>query len=265
MTAGTIYERNWLLVDPQTQRRLDRTVVFAAGVGGASHTVQLACRTGVGRFIVADHDSVELSNLNRQGYGVEHIGRNKARALADSVRSIRPDAEIEVIDRAIDESNFRDPMLRADVVVNSVDFHEPAFLRLNREAQAAGKLVLLPLHLGWTGVSMVFTPQSQTLDEFLGLPPEYDPQDVATTLVRRVVAQLPSATRHALTELVERFAARDDDWPGDPQLGPAVYATAALSVAAMVAWISGRPMRTVPDIVHADLTSSCTTDLLVAR
>jgi hypothetical protein len=262
VTAGTLYTRNWLFVDSETQQRLEHTVVFAAGVGGTSHTVQLACRTGVGRFIIADHDSVELSNLNRQGYGTEHLGRNKARALADSIRSIRSDAELEIIDRAIDEHNFRDPMLRSDVVINSIDFDEAAFLQLNREAQAAGKLVLLPLHLGWTGVVLAFTSQSPTLDEFLDLPAEYEASDVATTLVRRVVAQLSPATQRALAQPIEQFAARDADWPGDPQLGAAVYATAALSVAALVAWVSGHPVRTVPDVVYTDLAGGTTGPLV---
>lgn len=258
MASGTLFARNWLFVDSETQQQLQRTVVFAAGVGGTSHTVQLACRTGVGRFIIADNDAVELSNLNRQGYGVEHLGRNKARALADTVRSIRSDAELEVIDHAIDEHNFRDPMLRADVVINSIDFDQAAFLRLNREAQAAGKLVLLPLHLGWTGVVLVFTSESPTLDEFLDLPVGYDPAEMVTTLVRRVVAQLSPTTQRGLAGPLRQFAARGADWPGDPQLGVTVYATAALSVAALVARVAGQPVRTVPDIVHADLASSTT-------
>ncbi len=254
-----LYARNWMFISPEVQAALQRKVLFAAGVGGASHIVTLACRTGLTKFIVADDDNVETTNLNRQAYQVEHLDQNKAAALADILRSISPDAQVEVMRGKITEQNYMDGIARSDFVVNSIDFEQPAFLLLNRVAQAAGKTVLLPLNLGWIGVLLVFTPESPTLDQFLGIRTgQVGGIDVASRLIERVVTGLPLSGQQYLAEPLKQFAKRDKSWPGDPQLGAAVYATAALATRVIVAATANEPIRVVPEIVYADLFGQVT-------
>lgn len=254
-----LYARNWMFITPEVQAALQRKVLFAAGVGGASHIVTLACRTGITKFIVADDDNVEVSNLNRQAYQVEHLDQNKAAALADILRSISPDVSVEVMKGKITEQNYMDGIARSDFVINSVDFEQPAFLLLNRVAQAAGKTVLLPLNLGWIGVLLVFTPESPTLDQFLGIRTgQVGGLDVASRLLERVVTGLPLSGQQYLAEPLKQFAKRDKSWPGDPQLGAAVYATAAVAMRVIVAATADEPLRIVPEVVFVDLFGQVT-------
>lgn len=254
-----LYARNWMFISPEVQAALQRKVLFAAGVGGASHIVTLACRTGLTKFIVADDDTVEATNLNRQAYQVEHLDQNKAAALADILRSISPDVQVEVMRGKINEQNYMDGIARSDFVINSIDFEQPAFLLLNRVAQAAGKTVLLPLNLGWIGVLLVFTPESPTLDQFLGIRTgQVGGLDVASRLIERVVTGLPPSGQQYLAEPLKQFAKRDKAWPGDPQLGATVYATAALATRVIVAATANEPVRVVPEVVYADLFGQVT-------
>jgi transposase len=71
-----------------SQERLSRLSVLCAGAGGlASHIGEALVRKGVGRLIVTDADTVELSNLNRQRFYQRDIWKNKALRLARSLRA----------------------------------------------------------------------------------------------------------------------------------------------------------------------------------
>jgi sulfur carrier protein ThiS adenylyltransferase len=59
-------------------KKLRRATVGIAGLGGLGSTVSVAlARAGVGRLIIADFDNVEVSNLTRQQYFTDQIGRGK--------------------------------------------------------------------------------------------------------------------------------------------------------------------------------------------
>src|SRR5690348_8955063 len=92
-----MYSRNWAFIAPEAQAALRNKVIFAAGSGLSSTVLGLACRTGFTRFIVADGDNVELSNLNRQAFSYAQINRNKAEATAEMLRGIRPDVDVTVL------------------------------------------------------------------------------------------------------------------------------------------------------------------------
>jgi len=47
-------------------------------------------RVGVGELVIADFDVVEPSNLNRQQYFVDQLGRFKVDALTETLRRINP-------------------------------------------------------------------------------------------------------------------------------------------------------------------------------
>jgi sulfur carrier protein ThiS adenylyltransferase len=61
---------------PGVAERLRTACVAVAGLGGLGSNVALAlCRVGVGRLLLCDFDVVEPSNLNRQQYFLDQIGR----------------------------------------------------------------------------------------------------------------------------------------------------------------------------------------------
>ena len=102
--------------------RLERAVVGIAGAGGlgsnvASHLV----RAGVRRFVIADFDVVSPSNLNRQFFFCDQIGRRKVEALAENLRRIEPDLELTLHDVRLDAANMPSLFGACDVVVEAFD------------------------------------------------------------------------------------------------------------------------------------------------
>jgi molybdopterin/thiamine biosynthesis adenylyltransferase len=262
--------RNWGIITSGVQKSLQKQVIFAAGVGLSSQMVLQACQIGFRDFILADGDTVEISNLNRQAFTTAHIGQNKAEATADLLRSITPQARVQVIPTFLEPSSYRLPLARATIVVNSIDFNNPTLFALNRDAGTLGIPVLFPLNLGWGSAVLVFSPTSPSFESFLGLdadaaicdqndlgvdPVTALPPDILDRLIYRVYAQVPGGVPSYLAKLSARFARRasDGNWPGDPQLGPTTALTAAMLVRAAVALAAGEPLRVVPEVNFADL------------
>ena len=76
------YSRHFLLDgwDQACQLKLKNSTVFIAGAGGLGSPASLyLAAAGVGRMIICDMDTVELSNLNRQIlYTADDTGHSKA-------------------------------------------------------------------------------------------------------------------------------------------------------------------------------------------
>ena len=75
-------ERNYPYILKEEQAVLMRTTVALAGLGIGSVIAETLVRMGVGRLILVDGDTVELSNLNRQNYTRAQIGSTKVEATA---------------------------------------------------------------------------------------------------------------------------------------------------------------------------------------
>ncbi|MEN8126715.1 MAG: sulfur carrier protein ThiS adenylyltransferase ThiF [Planctomycetota bacterium] len=81
---------------PHTFYELKNAVVGIAGLGGLGSNVGVALtRLKVGKLILADFDVIEESNLNRQNYFHDQIGRHKVDASLENFRRINPDADLD--------------------------------------------------------------------------------------------------------------------------------------------------------------------------
>lgn len=134
--------RNRGFVTADEQERLRAALVFIPGVGGMGGAAFMALvRAGVGRFIIADIDTFEVSNLNRQLFAtMATVGQPKAAAARAGALAINPQVEIEQLggewtqdlDRLVESS---------DVMVNGMD-DAAAGVHLYRRAKALGKTVI---------------------------------------------------------------------------------------------------------------------------
>ena len=74
------------------KERLGQAKVAIAGLGGLGSNIAFALvRSGVRNLHLVDFDRVDESNLNRQQYRMEHIGRYKTEALKEELEEIRGD------------------------------------------------------------------------------------------------------------------------------------------------------------------------------
>lgn len=104
------------------QEKFSRGRVAICGLGGlGSRVAELLTRAGVGYLRLIDFDRLEATNLNRQWYFMEQLGRYKAEALADNLRRITPYAELDVHTVRITEDNLVSLLADVDVIVEAFD------------------------------------------------------------------------------------------------------------------------------------------------
>lgn len=107
---------------PEVFGRMKAATVGIAGVGGLGSTAALAlARVGIGRLIIADYDVVEPSNLNRQQYFVDQIGRPKVEAMRENLLRVNPFCVVEARAVLLDEGNIPEVFRGAQVLVEALD------------------------------------------------------------------------------------------------------------------------------------------------
>src|SRR3954470_17013495 len=92
------FSRNIGWVTPAEQATLRGKRIAIAGGGGVGGVQLLTlARLGVAPFHIADFDSFDTANFNRQvGAMMSTIGQPKAEVLARMVKDINPEAEVKI-------------------------------------------------------------------------------------------------------------------------------------------------------------------------
>ncbi len=98
---------------PEIKAKLQAAHVAIAGLGGlGSNIAVMLARSGVGHLKLVDFDKVDVTNLNRQMYGIPHLGRFKTDAIRDILTNINPYLDIETVCETVTAENaaefFRD-------------------------------------------------------------------------------------------------------------------------------------------------------------
>ncbi len=113
-----IFERNV----PGSTERLQKAAVGIAGCGGlGSNAAVSLVRAGVGTLIIADSDRVEESNLNRQHFFQDDIGKKKVDALAFHLRAINPEVVIKTYDLELTPADISEVFKEADLLIEAFD------------------------------------------------------------------------------------------------------------------------------------------------
>ena len=112
--------------------RFSSAAVAICGLGGLGSNIAIAlARAGVGKLLLIDFDRVDLTNLHRQQYRANQIGRLKPEALAENLAEIAPYTEVEAVTEKITEENFADILKDADIVCEAFDSAEAKAMLAN--------------------------------------------------------------------------------------------------------------------------------------
>ena len=153
------YSRHILLpqIGVAGQTRICEASVLVVGAGGLGCPVALYLgAAGVGRLLLADGDTVDLSNLQRQiGHGTAAIGDNKADSLARSVRAINPEIEVQPIGQVLSGAALHEAVARVDLVVDASDNFATRHA-VNRACVLQGKPLVSGAAIGFSGQLAVF-------------------------------------------------------------------------------------------------------------
>lgn len=93
------FSRTGLLLGQEAMDKLKHSRVAVFGLGGVGgYAVEALARCGVGALDLIDHDTISVSNLNRQILATtQTVGRLKAEVAAERVRSINPEAVVHAL------------------------------------------------------------------------------------------------------------------------------------------------------------------------
>lgn len=135
-------DRNLGFVDAAEQARLRAGRVLVIGVGGmGGAAVQALARMGIGALTLADIDTFEVSNLNRQVFAtLDTVGQDKAQATAAALRRINPGLELRVLGGEW-PSQLDALLAEHPIVINGMDDIAMGVL-LYRRAAAHGATVI---------------------------------------------------------------------------------------------------------------------------
>jgi len=102
--------------------KLGQAVVGLAGLGGLGSAVAVALvRAGVGRLIIADFDIVDNSNLSRQQYFVDQVGKSKVDATIGNLQRINPNVQVEGYKQKLNAYNVPGIFAKAEVIAECLD------------------------------------------------------------------------------------------------------------------------------------------------
>jgi adenylyltransferase/sulfurtransferase len=126
------YSRHLLIpeVGLAGQERLAAARVLVVGAGGlGSPVLAYLAAAGVGRILVIDDDTVDVTNLQRQIlYDTADVGASKALRAAERLRALNPQIAIDPLETRLDASNARDLVRLVDVVVDGSDTFSTRYL-----------------------------------------------------------------------------------------------------------------------------------------
>jgi molybdopterin/thiamine biosynthesis adenylyltransferase len=119
------YSRHILLdeIGVEGQQKLLGAHAVVIGAGGLGSPVALYLGTaGVGRLTLVDHDTVDLTNLQRQiAHNLERVGTPKAESAARSIAAINPDVQVRALVRRAEPEDLDALVAHADVVLDCSD------------------------------------------------------------------------------------------------------------------------------------------------
>lgn len=243
------FRRNLGLVTEAEQRRLSTARVAIAGAGGMGSIDAVAlARLGVGGFTIADGDVYEPVNMNRQAAATVHtIGRNKAEATAELVRSINPDAEVTVIPEAIDAGNLDRFLDGADVVLDGLDiFAMPVRRAIFRAARDRDIPVVSAGPIGYGTAWFVQTPTGMDLDAFAALSDDLPPEEQTVRFLCALAGRGPHLRYLQATRV-------DSATGAAPSVGLATHTGSGVAACEALKLLLGRGrVRPLPWLLHFD-------------
>jgi len=119
-----IFDRLSLLTGTDILKKLQQTTVLIFGAGGVgSWCAEALVRSGVGKIGIADYDTVNASNVNRQVQATAlTIGRSKVEVLKQRLLEINPDCEVTVWEKIFSSETAAEfDIEKADYAIDAID------------------------------------------------------------------------------------------------------------------------------------------------
>lgn len=118
------FDRMGRLVGDPVMKKLFNTHVMVIGIGGVgSWAAESLARSGVGHLTLVDFDEICITNANRQLHAIQGlVGQKKAQVMADRLKKINPQAQVDAMPIFYNQDNSAEIMARKpDYIVDAID------------------------------------------------------------------------------------------------------------------------------------------------
>ncbi len=144
------YSRTRLLLGDAAMKKLKNARVAVFGLGGVGgYVMEALARSGIGALDLIDHDTISLTNINRQLLATHStVGKSKAQAAADRVTDIDPSIAVTVHETFyLPETAGRFDFTQYDYIVDAIDT-VTGKLMLIQQAQECGTPIISSMGTG---------------------------------------------------------------------------------------------------------------------
>ncbi len=171
------YARHILLdeLGIEGQEKLLAARVLVVGAGGLGSLVAMYLSSaGIGCIILADHDTVEISNLQRQIlHATDRLGQLKAESGRQSMLALNPEIKVLTQTRRMDQDSLRLQVAEVDLVVDCTDNFSTRHA-INRACVELKKPLVSGAAIQFEGQISVFDPRDHDAPCYHCLFPETD-------------------------------------------------------------------------------------------
>ncbi len=136
--------RTTLLIGEENLSKLQQSHVLVVGLGGVgSFAAEAICRAGVGRMTIADGDTVEASNRNRQLPALTSTeGLYKVDVMAERLMQINPALQLTVQQQFLLPQQMENLLApKFDYVVDAIDSLSPKLMLIRTAYHQQQRLV----------------------------------------------------------------------------------------------------------------------------
>lgn len=165
-------DRNIGWITRPEQAIIQNSVVSIAGTGGMGGNVaQIMIRLGIGELRIADPQSFDLSNINRQlGAGLHTVGKSKALETARILRNTTDDYRLIIYPQGIEAGMIEDFVRGSDVIIDEIEFWNiGSCILMHQIARSLGIPILNCLTVGFATYLHYFSPDSARVEDMVGL------------------------------------------------------------------------------------------------
>ena len=241
-----MYRRNYLYINSGNQEKIKNYRVLIGGCGLGSVIAECALRLGFENICIVDGDKVELSNLNRQNYIHNDIGKFKVDALKSRLLQINPHAKIKAIQEFLRKDNINDYLNNGfELAINTIDFTSEIPFLFDEICCSNNIPILHPLNLGWGASVIVIDRQSRKLS---GLQQEYEGFELR--MARHILEKLKQENRipEYLTDIITRYARLKKPGISPPQLSVGSWLVASMCATIMYHLYLKKIIKVFPEI-----------------
>lgn len=149
--------RNTDVISAPEQAALRATRLLVAGCGSVGGSlVEPLVRLGIGSVVLADPETFDLSNINRQACLLSDVGQSKAEVLARRVADVNPFVDVRVFPAGLTEDNLEDAFDGTTVVFDAIDAASSPWVKYRVHELASERRIPVVAGFDFGGKSVLY-------------------------------------------------------------------------------------------------------------